>query len=56
MEEEMDDLPNGVNESEEDILSCRVCDEAIETAAASARDGMGSLTISFCSGLDTCPA
>jgi hypothetical protein len=40
----------------EDILSYEVSDEAIESAACSLRDKPGSATISFCSGLDSCPS
>jgi hypothetical protein len=52
----MDNLPVGLQHSEDDILAYWISDEALETAAASVRHGVGSFTISFCSGLDTCPA
>ncbi len=37
-------------------LSYEVSDEALEAAAASVTDEAGSITLAFCSGLDTCPA
>ena len=43
-------------ETENEILTCEVSDEALELAAAALRDKAGSFTLSFCSGLDTCPA
>ena len=33
-----------------------VSDEALETAAGSVRERPGAFTLSFCSGLDTCPS
>lgn len=43
-------------ETEDEILTYKVSDEALEAAAGTLRDKAGSMTISFCSGLDTCPA
>jgi hypothetical protein len=43
-------------ETEQEILTCEVSDEALESAAATLRDKAGSFTLSFCSGLDTCPS
>jgi hypothetical protein len=41
---------------EEDIITYEVTDQALE-AAAGILEGQGkSVTISFCSGLDTCPS
>jgi hypothetical protein len=42
--------------SDETVLRYDVSDEAVEAAACMVREQGGSLTISFCSGLDTCPA
>lgn len=42
-------------ETENEILTCEVSDEALELAAAALRDKAGSFTLSFCSGLDSCP-
>jgi hypothetical protein len=42
-------------ESEEESLICGVSDEALEVAAAILKEQIGSFTLSFCTGLDTCP-
>jgi hypothetical protein len=46
----------GLDPTEEEILTYEVSDDALESAAATLKDKAGSATISFCSGLDTCPA
>jgi hypothetical protein len=38
------------------ILTYQVADEALEAAAGTVKGKTGSYTLSFCSGLDTCPA
>jgi hypothetical protein len=43
-----------IDQIEEEILNYEVSDEAIEAAAG--KEKAGAFTISFCSGLDTCPA
>jgi hypothetical protein len=43
-------------ETEAEILSFEVSDEALELAAATQKDKAGSFTLSFCSGLDSCPS
>jgi hypothetical protein len=40
---------------ENDILNYEVADETVEAAAALLEGQAKSVTISFCSGLDTCP-
>jgi hypothetical protein len=45
-----------IEQTEEDVLSFQVSDEAIEAAAGSAREVVAALTVAFCTGLDTCPA
>ena len=45
-----------IQQIEEETLSYEVSDEALEAAAGTVKDKAGSFTISFCSGLDTCPA
>ena len=45
-----------IQQIDEEILSYEVSDEALEAAAGTVKDKAGSFTISFCSGLDTCPA
>jgi hypothetical protein len=52
----MNDTTVGFDFAEEDTLTFEVSDEAIESAACSLRDKPGSATISFCSGLDSCPS
>ena len=41
---------------EEEILTFEVSDEALEAAAGTVKEKTGAFTLSFCSGLDTCPA
>jgi hypothetical protein len=41
---------------EDDILNYKIADEAVEAAAALFEGQAKSVTISFCSGLDTCPS
>ena len=45
----------GLDQTEEEILTYEVSDGAIEAAAGTMREKAGSFTVSFCSGLDTCP-
>jgi len=40
---------------EEELLTFEIADKALEAAASMAKDKAGSLTLAFCSGLDTCP-
>jgi hypothetical protein len=52
----MDNLLIDLQDGEEGILNYQVSDEALEIAAATASERVGSLTVAFCTGLDTCPA
>ncbi len=45
-----------IDQIEAEILSYEVSDEALEAAAGTVKDKAGSITLAFCSGLDTCPA
>jgi hypothetical protein len=45
-----------VADVENDIVNYEVADEAVEAAAALLEGQAKSVTISFCSGLDTCPS
>ncbi len=45
-----------IDQREEEILTFEVSDEALEAAAGTVKEKTGSFTLSFCSGLDTCPA
>ena len=44
-----------IGQTEEEILSFDIADEAIESAACLLREKAGAMTAAFCSGLDTCP-
>jgi hypothetical protein len=52
----MNDTTIGLDQGEEAIFTYEVSDEALESAAHLLRDRAGSVTVSFCSGLDTCPS
>jgi hypothetical protein len=52
----MSDKTIGFEGNEDEILSFQVSDETLETAAGVGNEKAGSYTISFCSGLSTCPA
>jgi hypothetical protein len=45
-----------IEQTEEELLSFQVSDEALEAAAGSVKENAGAFTLAFCSGLDTCPA
>jgi hypothetical protein len=45
-----------IERTDEAILIYDVSDEAIENAAGLAKEKAGAFTLSFCSGLDTCPS
>jgi len=45
-----------VDLTDEINLSYDVSDEALESAAGAVKEKAGAFTLSFCSGLDTCPA
>jgi hypothetical protein len=42
--------------NEDEILSVQVSDEMLETTAGVGNEKGGGITLSFCSGLSTCPA
>jgi len=44
-----------LDQVEEEFVAFEVADEALEAAAGMAKERAGSLTLAFCSGLDTCP-
>lgn len=48
-------MTHTIEQTEEEILSFQVSDEALEAAAGS-KENAGAFTLAFCSGLDTCPA
>jgi hypothetical protein len=43
-------------QTEEEMVTYEVSDEALEAAAGVIKDKAGAFTLAFCSGLDTCPA
>ncbi len=47
---------NTIQQIEEEILNFEVSDAALESAAGTVKEKAGAFTLSFCSGLDTCPA
>jgi len=52
----MGDTIIGLEQTEEQMLTYEVSDEALETAAGTGKEKAGSFTISFCTGLVGCPA
>jgi hypothetical protein len=54
---ERNDVMNDTTiQSEQDVLTYEVSDEALEAAAGTVTERAGALTLAFCSGLDSCPA
>jgi len=45
-----------LDQAEEALFALDVTDRALEVAANSGMEARGAYTISFCTGLDTCPA
>lgn len=45
-----------LDQTDEEIFSYEVSDEALEIAAEAGKDKVGNFTLSFCTGLSTCPA
>jgi hypothetical protein len=45
-----------IDQREEEVLACEVSDEALEAAAGAVTEKAGAFTLSFCSGLDSCPS
>jgi len=46
----------GPNQAEEAPFGLDVTDQALEVAANSGMEARGAYTLSFCTGLDSCPA
>jgi len=51
----MESLPEDRLASEQDAMVYRISDEALERAAAIVTERADAFTLSFCSGLETCP-
>jgi hypothetical protein len=45
-----------IEQNDANFFADKVSDEALEAAAATGKEKAGSITLAFCSGLDTCPA
>ena len=56
MSTESDTIQSVTNFSDEDILHNEVSDELLEEAAAVLEGKALNVTLSFCSGLDSCPS
>jgi hypothetical protein len=52
----MNDTTIGLDHAEEEILAYEVSDEALESAAVAGLGRAENMTLSFCSGLDSCPS
>ena len=52
----MNECKHDADSLDADKLGFECSDEAIEAAAGVQKYAAGALTLSFCSGLDTCPA
>jgi hypothetical protein len=52
----MDDTNELLDQGDEEALSFDISDTVLEAAAEEIKYKAGSQTISFCSGLDTCPS
>jgi len=52
----MSDTTIGFDQTEEEILTYEVSDEALETAAGQGKEKVGHYTLGFCTGLSACPA
>ena len=54
--DKMSESVTNIADVENDILNYEIADEAVEAAAALLEGQAKNATISFCSGLDTCPS
>jgi hypothetical protein len=52
----MNETTVGPDQAEEALFALDVTDRALEVAANSGMEARGAYTISFCTGLDSCPA
>ena len=52
----MNDTTIELDQTEEEIFFYQASDESLERAAETRKDKGGNFTLSFCSGLDSCPA
>ena len=52
----MNETSIGFDQTEEEIVTYEVSDEALETAGGTEREKASNLTLNFCTGLIGCPA
>jgi hypothetical protein len=51
----MTETTMGFEQTEQEILSLEVSDEALESAAGTAKENAGNYTLAACTGLSVCP-
>ena len=51
----MNDTTLGLDQTEEEILTHEVSDEALETAAGTGKERAANFTLGACTGLSVCP-
>ena len=51
----MNDMTNGLDQNEEDLLINEISDEALETAVCTGHEKAGNYTLAACTGLAVCP-
>jgi hypothetical protein len=44
-----------LDQTEEDVLTCEVSDEALEATAGTGKETAGNYTLGACTGLSVCP-
>jgi hypothetical protein len=51
----MNDMTIGLEQTEEEMLTYEVSDDALESATGTGREKAGNYTLYFCTALDLCP-
>jgi len=51
----MKDMTIGLDQTEEEMLTHELCDEALESAAGTGSEKAGKYTLFYCTALDLCP-
>ena len=52
----MNDMTIGLEQTEEEMLTYEVSDEALESATGAGNERAGNYTLYFCTALDLCPS
>jgi hypothetical protein len=52
----MNDMTIGLEQTEEEMLTYEVSDEALESATGTGNEKAGNYTLYFCTALDLCPS